>query len=63
MSTTDLTIVPFTAPQVVFWSQHVSFIIVGVIVITSVRGLLITFTKVWEEMGVERGGWIGDGGG
>ena len=32
--------------QVEFWSQHVSFILVGVIVITSIRGLLITFTKV-----------------
>ena len=29
-----------------FWSQHVSFILVGVIVVTSVRGLLITLTKV-----------------
>ncbi|KAL5499800.1 hypothetical protein EMCRGX_G011260 [Ephydatia muelleri] len=28
-----------------FWSQHVSFILVGIIVITSIRGLLVTFTK------------------
>lgn len=28
-----------------FWSQHVSFILIGVIVLTSMRGLLITFTK------------------
>jgi len=32
--------------QVEFWSQYVSFFLVGVIVITSIRGLLITFTKV-----------------
>lgn len=32
--------------QVMFWSQHVSFILVGIIVITSIRGLLITLTKV-----------------
>uniref|UniRef100_A0A1X7SJD0 Abscisic acid G-protein coupled receptor-like domain-containing protein n=1 Tax=Amphimedon queenslandica TaxID=400682 RepID=A0A1X7SJD0_AMPQE len=30
---------------VLFWSQHVSFILVGIIVITSIRGLLITLTK------------------
>ncbi|CAJ0935253.1 unnamed protein product, partial [Mesorhabditis belari] len=28
-----------------FWSQHVSFFLVGVIVVTSVRGLLITLSK------------------
>ncbi|CAG2169681.1 unnamed protein product, partial [Oppiella nova] len=28
-----------------FWSQHISFILVGIIVITSIRGLLITLTK------------------
>ena len=32
--------------QVEFWAQHASFILVGVIVVTSVRGLLITLTKV-----------------
>ncbi|XP_064394445.1 Golgi pH regulator-like [Halichondria panicea] len=31
--------------DVEFWSQHVSFILVGIIVITSVRGLLISLTK------------------
>lgn len=29
-----------------FWSQHVSFLLVGCIVITSIRGLLLTLTKV-----------------
>jgi len=29
-----------------FWSQHVSFILVGCIVLTSIRGLLLTLTKV-----------------
>ncbi|CAL8143720.1 unnamed protein product [Orchesella dallaii] len=28
-----------------FWSQHVSFILVGCIVLTSIRGLLLTLTK------------------
>ncbi|KAM7315006.1 Golgi pH regulator A-like [Ixodes scapularis] len=28
-----------------FWSQHISFILVGIIVVTSIRGLLITLTK------------------
>jgi hypothetical protein len=28
------------------WSQYVSFILIGIIVITSIRGLLITLTKV-----------------
>lgn len=28
-----------------FWSQHISFLLVGVIAVTSVRGLLITLTK------------------
>ncbi|KFM72050.1 Golgi pH regulator, partial [Stegodyphus mimosarum] len=31
--------------DVKFWSQHISFILVGVIVVTSIRGLLITLTK------------------
>lgn len=31
--------------DVKFWSQHVSFFLVGVIVISSIRGLLITLTK------------------
>lgn len=29
-----------------FWSQYVSFLVIGVIVLTSVRGLLINLTKV-----------------
>ncbi|ESN98239.1 hypothetical protein HELRODRAFT_101766 [Helobdella robusta] len=28
-----------------FWSQHISFWLVGIIIITSIRGLLITLTK------------------
>ena len=28
-----------------FWSQHVSFILVGCIVLTSIRGLLLTLTE------------------
>lgn len=32
--------------DVKFWSQHVSFILVGIIATTSIRGLLITLTKV-----------------
>nr|XP_032524585.1 Golgi pH regulator [Danaus plexippus plexippus] len=32
--------------DVSFWSQHVSFILVGCIVLTSIRGLLLTLTKV-----------------
>lgn len=31
--------------DVTFWSQHVSFILVGVMIVTSIRGLLITLTK------------------
>lgn len=32
--------------DVAFWSQHISFLLVGCIVVTSIRGLLITLTKV-----------------
>ena len=32
--------------DVTFWSPHVSFLLVGCIVITSIRGLLLTLTKV-----------------
>lgn len=32
--------------DVKFWSQQISFVLVGIIVITSIRGLLITLTKV-----------------
>jgi len=31
--------------DVKFWSQHVSFLLIGVIVISSIRGLLINLTK------------------
>ena len=31
--------------DVKFWSQHISFFLVGVIILTSIRGLLITLTK------------------
>ncbi|DAA31613.1 TPA: protein GPR89 [Bos taurus] len=31
--------------MVKFWSQHISFILVGIIIVTSIRGLLITLTK------------------
>ncbi|XP_063223274.1 Golgi pH regulator isoform X2 [Bacillus rossius redtenbacheri] len=31
--------------DVTFWSQHISFFLVGCIVITSIRGLLLTLTK------------------
>jgi len=31
--------------DVKFWSQHVSFFLVGIIALTSIRGLLITLTK------------------
>lgn len=29
-----------------FWNQHISFLLVGCIVVTSIRGLLLTLTKV-----------------
>lgn len=32
--------------DIAFWSQHISFLLVGCIVVTSIRGLLITLTKV-----------------
>jgi hypothetical protein len=32
--------------DVQFWSQNISFFVVGIIVVTSIRGLLITLTKV-----------------
>lgn len=31
-----------------FWSQQVSFYLIGCIVVTSIRGLLLTLTKVSE---------------
>lgn len=35
--------------NVVFWSQHISFILVGCICVTSTRGLLLTMSKffIW----------------
>lgn len=35
--------------DVQFWSQYVSFMLIGIIVVTSIRGLLITLTKVNDE--------------
>ena len=32
--------------DVTFWSQQISFYVVGCIVVTSIRGLLLTLTKV-----------------
>lgn len=32
--------------DVAFWSPHISFMLIGCIVITSIRGLLLTLTKV-----------------
>jgi len=45
VSVRDLTVF-FLLIQVKFWSQHISFILVGIIIVTSIRGLLITLTKV-----------------
>lgn len=45
VSIRDLTVF-FLLIQVKFWSQHISFILVGIIIVTSIRGLLITLTKV-----------------
>lgn len=36
--------------DVQFWSQYVSFILIGIIVVTSIRGLLITLTKVYQQI-------------
>ncbi|XP_038065975.1 Golgi pH regulator-like [Patiria miniata] len=36
--------------DVTFWSQHVSFILVGIIIVTSIRGLLIKLTKFFYTM-------------
>lgn len=33
-----------------FWSQHVSFILIGCIVLTSIRGLLLTLTKFFYKI-------------
>lgn len=45
VSVRDLTVF-LLLMQVKFWSQHISFILVGIIIVTSIRGLLITLTKV-----------------
>jgi hypothetical protein len=37
--------------DVTFWSQHISFFLVGCIVVTSIRGLLLTLTKVYIHCG------------
>jgi len=36
--------------DVAFWSQHVSFFLVGCIVVTSIRGLLLTLTKFFYKI-------------
>lgn len=36
--------------DVTFWSQHISFILVGCIVLTSIRGLLLTLTKFFYKI-------------
>jgi len=36
--------------DVAFWSQHVSFILVGVIVVTNIRGILIQFMKFFRAI-------------
>lgn len=41
-----ITYVGLEIDDVRLWSQHLSFTLVGIIVITSIRGLLITLTKV-----------------
>ncbi|XP_055381520.1 Golgi pH regulator [Condylostylus longicornis] len=33
-----------------FWNQHISFFLVGCIVVTSIRGLLLTLTKFFYKM-------------
>ena len=33
-----------------FWSQHVSFLLIGAITVTSIRGLLLTLTKVRKSI-------------
>ena len=33
--------------DVSFWSQQVSFLVVGILVVTSIRGLLLTLTKIF----------------
>lgn len=42
--------------DVTFWSQHISFYLIGCIVMTSVRGLLLTLTKVHLTTSLTRRG-------
>ncbi|EDO34403.1 predicted protein [Nematostella vectensis] len=36
--------------DVIFWSQHISFLLIGILIVTSIRGLLITLTKFFNAM-------------
>ncbi|XP_017487414.1 PREDICTED: Golgi pH regulator [Rhagoletis zephyria] len=36
--------------DLVFWNQHISFLLVGCIVVTSIRGLLLTLTKFFYRI-------------
>lgn len=36
--------------DVLFWSQQFSFFLIGILIITSIRGLLITFTKFFNAI-------------
>ena len=36
--------------DVMFWSQQISFLLVGILIVTSIRGLLITLTKFFNAM-------------
>ena len=46
--------------DVTFWLQHISFLLVGLIIMTSIRGFLVTLQKVW--MGLGPGSWaVGQG--
>ncbi|KAI6652779.1 Golgi pH regulator-like [Oopsacas minuta] len=40
--------------DVTFWNQFISFLMVGVIVITSIRGLLLTFSKLFSNVSSTR---------
>jgi hypothetical protein len=40
--------------DIAFWSQHISFFLVGCIVVTSIRGLLITLTKFFYTISSSR---------
>lgn len=36
--------------DIVFWSQYISFVLIGVIVISSIRGLLLTLSKLFYNV-------------